>query len=178
MGYFKGVENARLVTEVFRHDKDRFHPYTAFMAEVMRSSDTLGAVEREAIALHVSAINRCHYCVGSHRAALLAMGQTAEQIAEVEVGRSPDGKLHALLVLAARLTNTPSMVGEADIDDARRAGATDRDIQDTIAVAAVFAFMNRLVEGYGVKGDDKAFDLVGKSLISGGYDAIPKMISR
>ena len=178
MGHFKGLESARLVTEVFKHDTARFAPYTEFMANVMRRSQTLGAIEREAIALHVSAINRCHYCIGSHRAALIATGLTVQQVADVEHGYHADEKLAALLTLAARWTNTPSMVTGTDIDAARASGATDQDIEDAIAVTAVFSFMNRLVEGYGIKGDQEGFDRVGRSLQAGGYDAIPKMLER
>lgn len=134
MGHFIGLEKARLVADVFKYDKTRFGPYVEFMAEIMRSSDTLGAMEREAIALHVSAINRCHYCVGSHRAALLAMGVSESDVTDIENGYHPDAKLAALLTFAARLTNTPSMVTETDINAARSVGATDQDIEDSIGV--------------------------------------------
>jgi len=106
------------------------------------------------------------------------MGVSESDVTDIENGYHPDAKLAALLTFAARLTNTPSMVTETDINAARSVGATDQDIEDTIGVTALFAFMNRLVEGYGVKGDDAAFDLVGKSLLAGGYDTLPKMLGR
>ena len=56
----------------------------------------------------------------------------------------------AMLDYAAKLTQTPSDVGAADIDRLRAAGFDDRGIHDICAIAAYFAFVNRIADGLGV----------------------------
>ena len=57
----------------------------------------------------------------------------------------------AMLDYAAKLTETPSDVGAADIDRLRAAGFDDRGIHDICAIAAYFAFVNRIADGLGVE---------------------------
>ncbi len=56
----------------------------------------------------------------------------------------------AMLDYAAKLTQTPSDVRAADIDRLRTAGFDDRGIHDICAIAAYFAFVNRIADGLGV----------------------------
>ncbi len=56
----------------------------------------------------------------------------------------------AMLDYAAKLTQTPSDVGAPDIDRLRAAGFDDRGIHDICAIAAYFAFVNRIADGLGV----------------------------
>lgn len=100
MGYFAGLETAKRITDVFMSNKPLYAAYTQFMADVMRGSDTLSALDREAIALRVSAINNCHYCVGSHRAAMLAFGSSPAELDAAENGTHTEGMLGALLQLS------------------------------------------------------------------------------
>lgn len=172
MTYFSGLEDAKLVVNVFSRNKERFGPFASFLAQVMAPSDSLDAGAREAIALHVSAINNCHYCIGSHRAVLLELGYSQNEISEVEAGRSSDPRLTALLRFAGDLTTQPDGTTAEAIASLRAAGASDDDIEATIALAAAFAFMNRLVDGYGIKGDAAAFEIVGKSVVAQGYGAV------
>ncbi len=177
MPYFPGLEEATLVLNVFARNKQRFGPFAAFLADAMESSDTLDAAAREAIALHVSAINNCHYCVGSHRAVLIELGYSPEQVAEVEAGRHEEPRLSALLTFAGDLTTQPDGCTAEAIEALRSSGASDADIEDTIAIAAAFAFMNRLVDGYGVKGNGPAFAMVGKSIAQHGYGTVQQMLT-
>ena len=176
MPYFEGLEKAKLVIDVFARDKPRFGPYTVFMGDVMRATQSLNDVAREAIALRVSTINQCHYCIGSHRAALLELGCSPGQVDDFCTGHTDDSRLAGLLLFSEKLTIHPKGVDGSDLAKLRELGASDQDIEDTIAVTAVFALMNRLVDGYGIKGDDQAFRMVGKSVSKGGYDSVPIML--
>lgn len=57
----------------------------------------------------------------------------------------------ALLRYADKVTLTPSRVDEADIAALREAGFADRGIHDACAIAAYFAFVNRIANGLGVE---------------------------
>jgi alkylhydroperoxidase family enzyme len=56
-------------------------------------------------------------------------------------------KLKALLALARRVQQGGRSVGSDDIARARRAGATDIEIHDTVLIAAAFCMFNRYVDG-------------------------------
>ncbi len=55
-----------------------------------------------------------------------------------------------MLDYAAKLTSHPSEITAQDIDDLRKAGFGDRAIHDICALAAYYAFANRIADGLGV----------------------------
>lgn len=57
----------------------------------------------------------------------------------------------ALAEYAAKLTTQPPSAAEADVQAMRAAGFDDRAIHDACAVAAYFAFVNRIIAGLGVQ---------------------------
>lgn len=57
----------------------------------------------------------------------------------------------AMLDYAAKLTATPWAVSGEDVDSLRAHGFDDRAIHDLCAIAAYFAFVNRLADGLGVE---------------------------
>jgi hypothetical protein len=64
-------------------------------------------------------------------------------------------------------------VSEEDIAAARAQGANDREIHDTVLVAATFSMFNRYVDGLGsfTPTDDEAYAAMGKRLAEKGYTA-------
>lgn len=56
----------------------------------------------------------------------------------------------ALLAHAERLTLAPSSVTEADLDALRAVGLDDTGIVQLTAIAAMFAYLNRMADGLGV----------------------------
>jgi alkylhydroperoxidase/carboxymuconolactone decarboxylase family protein YurZ len=56
-------------------------------------------------------------------------------------------KLKALLQIASKVQLSGKAVTPADIDNARKHGATDRDLHDTVLIAAAFCMFNRYVDG-------------------------------
>ena len=57
----------------------------------------------------------------------------------------------AMLDYAVKLTEAPSTVDQADVEQLRLAGFDDRGIHDICAVTAYFAFVNRIADGLGVE---------------------------
>jgi alkylhydroperoxidase/carboxymuconolactone decarboxylase family protein YurZ len=62
-------------------------------------------------------------------------------------GAPISSKLKALLAIAGKVQQGGKNVLPADIDRARQEGATDREIHDTVLIAAVFCMANRYVDG-------------------------------
>ena len=57
----------------------------------------------------------------------------------------------AMLRYAGKLTETPSAVSPADVDELRQAGFADRDILGIVEVVAYYAYANRIADGLGVQ---------------------------
>lgn len=123
------------------------------LAEVLlRGDSTLSRGERELIGAYVSRGNECEYCAGSHgasAAALLAGGaEEVEQTLGRDAADAPvSAKLRALLEIASLVRIDGRLVSEEAVAKARAEGATDREIHDTVLIAATFCMFNRYVDG-------------------------------
>lgn len=61
-----------------------------------------------------------------------------------------NGVDRALCDHAIKLTRTPWLVSQADIDRLRAQGLTDRAVNDATQVIAFFNYINRIADGLGV----------------------------
>ena len=66
-------------------------------------------------------------------------------------GGGLSGADREMLRYADRLTGTPGEVTAADVDRLREHGFDDRAIHDICAIAAYYAFVNRIADGLGVE---------------------------
>jgi len=157
-----------------------FSPETAKplleLAEVLlRAPNTLTSAEREMIAAHVSYRNDCDFCQLSHSAAAAAHlhgnYDLVEQI-KVDPGRAAvSNKLKALLAIAGKVQQGGKLVTAADIARARERGATDKEIHDTVLIAAAFCMYNRYVDGLATwqPREREAYREMGELLAHQGY---------
>ena len=157
-----------------------FRPETALpmseLAEILlRGDSTLTSGEREIIASSVSHWNDCHFCHTSHGASAVAHLKTdLGLIDEIKNGfknREISDKLRALLNIAHKVQMGGKNVKEEDISKARDLGATDREIHDTVLIAAAFCMYNRYVDGLGTWTPEpkEAFKEMGEMLAHEGY---------
>jgi alkylhydroperoxidase family enzyme len=56
-------------------------------------------------------------------------------------------KLKALLAIAGKVQRDGKLVTDEDVERARREGASDLEIHDTVLIAAAFCMYNRYVDG-------------------------------
>ena len=123
--------------------------------DFLRNTDSaLSIAERELIAAHVSALNGCAYCYVAHRRYAEAFGIDEGAFGDMAVDTSHESlrpQMTAALTHATKLTLTPSAVGQADFDALVAAGWDEDAIHDITSVTAIYAFMNRLLEGSGMK---------------------------
>ena len=84
-------------------------------------------------------------------------------------------KMKALLNIAGKVQQSGKDVTQKDIDQAKNNGATDRDIHDTVLIAATFSMFNRYVDGLATltPTDPKEYEPMGKRLATMGY-VVPK----
>jgi uncharacterized peroxidase-related enzyme len=118
---------------------------------LLRSNEGLSMAEREMIAAYVSYVNDCFYCEQSHGAITTCYlndnNKLINQVKKDYEHADISDKMKALLSIAASVQKGGKHVMQQQIDDARNAGATDRDIHDTVLIAALFCMFNRYVDG-------------------------------
>ncbi len=118
---------------------------------LLRGESPLSEAERELIAAYVSYRNDCIFCMSSHAAASRCLyGENASLVDEVLNDMQRSGvteKMKALLHIAGKVQILGKEVRPADIEAARNLGANDREIHDTVLIAATFCMFNRYVDG-------------------------------
>jgi uncharacterized peroxidase-related enzyme len=104
----------------------------------------LNAQTREAIALTVSEINACDYCLSAHTLLGKGAGLSPAALDAARDGKADDARLAAILKLARTVTERRGRVGDAELADAHRAGLGDAEILDIVANVALATFTNYL----------------------------------
>lgn len=146
------------------------------LAEVLlRGPNTLSSGEREMIATFVSSQNDCMFCQDSHRAAAahhLDGDYALVDAVKDDYQSAPiSPKLKALLAIAGKVAESGRNVTSADVEQARDEGATDKEIHDTVLIAAAFSMFNRYVDGLATwtPADSEMYDVMGKRMAHEGY---------
>jgi len=97
---------------------------------------------RELLAVAVAEDNQCHYCLAAHSAIGKSLGLTTEELQAGRLGVSPDPKMNALLKFAAGLSKNRGNVTDKEFEAVRKAGATDEEIIEVIALVGLNLFTN------------------------------------
>ena len=97
---------------------------------------------REQIALTVSELNGCQYCLSAHTALGKMVGLGDEEIADSRRGLSPDRKTEAALQFARKVVAERGWVSDDDVANLRAAGTTDAELAEIVAHVAVNIFSN------------------------------------
>ncbi|MCU0911550.1 MAG: peroxidase-related enzyme [Rhodobacteraceae bacterium] len=121
--------------------------FTAMYNDLMLGASGLSKLDREMIAVVVSAVNRCFYCLVAHGQAVRAISKRPD-LGEHLVMNWRTAELsdreRAMLAFAEKLTEAPARVVEADRQALRDAGFSDRDIWDIASVTGFFNMSNRV----------------------------------
>jgi len=143
-------ENLPGITGILNYRTDTALPIRQLTQILLRGESTLTEGERELIATVVSHGNECRFCTAAHTAAaniLLGESKTAEQV-KYDITNAPiTAKMKALLTIARAVGISGRNVTPAMIQEAKTNNATDREIHDTVLIAALFSLYNRLVDG-------------------------------
>jgi len=154
-------------------------PLNEIVEILLAGPSTLTKGERELIATYVSSRNCTFFCASIHGAIAAAhLGGDEALVKQVKTDFTQadiSPKLKALLVIAGKVQQDGKLVTTADVDAARKLGATDLEIHDTVLIAAAFCMYNRYVDGLAtLASDDPAFyDAVAEMIVRDGYTAAP-----
>lgn len=123
------------------------------LAEILLHDDnnTLSRGEREMIGAYVSSENDCFFCQNVHGAMaqhyFKSDMQFIDDIKKDYKSTLISDKLKALLSIAGSVQKGGKFVTPEQIDNAKSLGATDKEIHDTVLIAAAFCMFNRYVDG-------------------------------
>ncbi|MEJ8569854.1 peroxidase-related enzyme [Microbaculum marinum] len=149
--YFeKCVEKLGMIPNVLKayaFNPEKLDAFTTMYNDLMLADSGLSKLEREMIAVVVSSVNHCFYCLAAHGAAVRQYSGDPE-LGELMVMNYRAADLsprhRAMLDFAWKLSETPAVVDEADREALRGAGFSDRDIWDIASVTAFFNMTNRV----------------------------------
>jgi len=145
------------VLQAYAFDIDKLNAFTGLYNDIMLADSGLSKLEREMIAVVVSSINKCFYCLTAHGAAVRAMSgdpMLGEMLVMNWRTARLDARQTAMLTFAEKMTVESAKIVEADRAALRNAGFTDRDIWDIAGVTGFFNMTNRVASATDMRPND------------------------
>lgn len=174
MSFLKSIPDATLV-DVFRKYPDLAKPLHEFAHRLLRGPSPFTEGERELLAAYVSSLNGCEFCRASHTAVAGRFGVPEEMVGQlvkdVESASIPE-RLKPVFRYVRKLTEAPARVGQTDAEAVYQAGWDETALTHAALVCAFFNFMNRWVDGLGIKADPNVIQMAADWLHQKGYTAI------
>ncbi|GAB4153376.1 MAG: hypothetical protein Tsb0016_25890 [Sphingomonadales bacterium] len=176
MPFVKFLNEGEGLGSVVAREPKKYNPFLAMGHHIMVGPSEFSFAERELIAVYVSALNACAFCVGTHVSIAKALGQDPALVEALvddpDKAPVPD-KLKPVMAYVRKLTLSPAKLVQADADAVLAAGWSDQALSDAVAVAAYFAMANRLADGHGVEGLTAALnESIGAQVAAHGYPEV------
>ncbi|MCW8843633.1 MAG: peroxidase-related enzyme [Rhodobacteraceae bacterium] len=146
------------VLKAHAFDVSKLNAFSGLYNDLMLGESGLSKLEREMIAVLVSSINKCFYCLTAHGAAvrelsgdpilgeLMVMNWKAARL---------DARQRGMLAFAEKITKESSAVTEEDRQGLRDLGFSDRDIWDIANVTGFFNMSNRVASATDMRPNDE-----------------------
>ncbi|MFN3545887.1 MAG: peroxidase-related enzyme [Mesorhizobium sp.] len=146
------------VLRAYAFDEKKLRAFTDMYNDLMLGLSGLSKLEREMIAVAVSSVNHCYYCLTAHGAAVRQLSgdpKLGEMMVMNYRAAELSARQKAMLDFAVKLTETPDRMDEADRQALREVGFTDRDIWDVASTAAFFNMSNRMAAAVDMRPNDE-----------------------
>ncbi|UUP17460.1 peroxidase-related enzyme [Nitratireductor thuwali] len=146
------------VLTAYAFDEKKLRAFTDMYNDLMLGDSALTKLEREMIAVAVSSVNHCYYCLAAHGAAVRQLSgdpKLGEMIAMNYRAAGLEPRRKAMLDFAVKLTEHPDKVEEADRQALRDVGFSDRDIWDIASVTGFFNMSNRVAAAVDMRPNDE-----------------------
>ena len=146
------------VLQAYAFDIDKLNAFTAMYNDLMLADSGLSKLEREMIAVVVSSINKCFYCLTAHGAAVRQLSGDpilGEMLVMNYRAADLDPRQKAMLDFAEKVTEASHKIEESDRQVLRDVGFSDRDIWDISAVAAFYNMSNRMASATDQRPNDQ-----------------------
>ena len=146
------------VLQAYAFDIAKLDAFTGMYNELMLAGSGLSKLDREMIAVTVSSINKCFYCLTAHGAAVRKLSgdpRLGEMIAMNYKVAPLSIKQRAMLQFAEKITKGSADIQEADRQSLRDVGFSDRDIWDIANVTGFFNMTNRVSSAVDMRPNDE-----------------------
>ena len=154
-------EKLGMVPNVLRahaFDIAKLDAFTGLYNELMLAGSGVTKLEREMIAVVVSSINKCFYCLTAHGAAVRQLSGDPK-LGEMLVMNWRVADLpyrqRAMLSFVEKMTKASAEIAEYDREALRDAGFSERDIWDIANVAGFFNMTNRVASATDMRPNDE-----------------------
>lgn len=135
------------VLQAYTFNQNKFRTFSRMYNEIVLGDSGLSVLEREMIAVVVSSINKCYYCLVAH-------GQTVRELSDdPELGEllvmnwraaGLENRTFAMLEYADKLTKTPELMSSENREKLTNVGFSQADIFDIADVTSFFNYTNRM----------------------------------
>ncbi|HVV53980.1 MAG TPA: peroxidase-related enzyme [Mucilaginibacter sp.] len=175
MSHIKVNESLPGIRALMAFSPETATPMGELANQLLRTNEGLSMAERELIATYVSHLNDCFYCQHSHGAIVSCYlndhNELVEQVIKDYAHAPVSEKVKALLSIAGSVQKGGKFVTAEQVETAREHGATDRDIHDTVLIAAAFCMFNRYVDGLAANtpADLASYPLRARQIAENGY---------
>lgn len=159
------LEKLGMVPNVLRSyafDIEKLNSFTALYNEMMLGPSGLSKLEREMIAVVVSSVNKCFYCLVAHGAAVRQLSgdpKLGEMLVMNWRVAPLDQRQRAMLEFAERVTTASSTIEEQHRQALRDAGFSDRDIWDIASVTGLYNMTNRVASATGMRPNEQYHEM-------------------
>jgi len=146
------------VLQAYAFDIEKLNAFTAMYNNLMLADSGLTKLEREMIAVVVSSINKCFYCLTAHGAAVRAMSgdpKLGEMLVMNWRVADLDHRHRAMLSFAEKMTKASAEITEFDRDALRNVGFSEQDIWDIANVTGFFNMTNRVASATDMRPNDE-----------------------
>jgi uncharacterized peroxidase-related enzyme len=179
MSYLASLPAETTLLQVFRAYPEPARGLLGLHDEVMRAPSPFSAGQRELMAAYVSGLNGCAYCRGIHTVTAeefgVPEGLVAAALADLDTAPVED-RMRPVLRYLKILTRAPATLTAEDADAVFAVGWDERALHDAVLVGSLFNFMNRMVEGLGIRADERYAEESGKRLHDAGYAGLARLL--
>ena len=140
----------------------KFELFRRYNNELMLGESGLSALEREMIAVVVSCVNHCHYCLVAHGAQVRVLSGDpvlGDQLVANYRAAPLSRRQRAMLDFTWKLSESPESVAAVDRAALRKAGFSDEDIFDIAEVAGFYNMTNRLAAAIDMRPNREYYEM-------------------
>jgi uncharacterized peroxidase-related enzyme len=110
--------------------------------EEILSHGVFTAKEREAIALAVSEVNGCDYCLAAHTGAAMKRGFSKDETLSIRKGEADDDKLNAIVQLAKSIAENKGAPNHELLENFYAVGYNEGGLMELVGLITVRIFTN------------------------------------
>ncbi|MEP7196973.1 MAG: carboxymuconolactone decarboxylase family protein [Saprospiraceae bacterium] len=179
MPHIELQENIPGIKSLFLFRPDTGQALYELAQVILREESPLSIAERELIAAFVSRQNECIFCTNSHAASARVLYESEEGLVDFALNDYQNStlsdKMKSLLKISECVAKDARTVSNEIIEEARKNGAQDREIHDTVLIAASFCMFNRYVDGLDTFTplDNELYKQMGERMANNGYVTTP-----